>query len=216
MLVEAGANVAVTGRSADKVKVAVAQLGKQATGAVVDATSLPHIRKFFQEYGSFQHLVIAVSGAGGAGAFPSLDLDALRNGFEGKFWPQVAIAQASLDTLQRDGSLTFITAGSARAAFPETAGLAAINGALNAMVPSLALELRPLRVNAVSPGIIATSWWDQVPAQFRDTFFAQTAATVPVGRVGQPEDVAQAIVFLIQNSFMTGTIIDCDGGARIK
>ena len=84
------------------------------------------------------------------------------------------------------------------------------------MIPSLALELRPLRVNAVSPGVIATPWWDRVPEAFRAAHFAQSAAAVPVGRVGQPEDVAQAIVFLIQNSFMTGTIIDCDGGARIK
>ena len=81
------------------------------------------------------------------------------------------------------------------------------------MVPTLALELRPLRVNAVSPGVIATPWWDRVSQDFRQAYFARSAA-VPVGRVGQPEDVAQAVVFLIQDSFMTGTIIDCDGGAR--
>nr|MBA2681638.1 SDR family oxidoreductase [Ktedonobacteraceae bacterium] len=112
-------------------------------------------------------------------------------------------------------SLTFITAGSSRSAKPDTAGLAAINGALDAMIPSLALELRPLRVNAVSPGVIATPWWDRVSAEFRTNYFAQTAATLPVERIGEPEDVAQAIVFLIQNGFMTGTIIDCDGGARL-
>lgn len=83
------------------------------------------------------------------------------------------------------------------------------------MVPTLAVELRPLRVNAVSAGVIATPWWDRVPESFRNDFFAQSAASAPVGRVGQPEDVAQAIVFLIQNTFMTGSIIDCDGGARL-
>ncbi|MBV9229341.1 MAG: SDR family oxidoreductase [Chloroflexi bacterium] len=216
MLVEAGAEVAITGRSQDKIDAAVAQLGEHATGAVVDATSLPDLRAFFQAYGPFLHLVIAVSGAAGAGAFRQLDLAELRRGFEQKFWAQVAAAQISLDTLQPNGSLTFITAGSARAALPETAGLAAINGALNAMIPTLALELRPLRVNAVSPGVIATPWWDRVGEQFRNNYFAQTAASVPVGRVGQPEDVAQAILFLIQNGFVTGTIIDCDGGAHLK
>ena len=160
--------------------------------------------------------MIAVSGAEGAGAFRTLDLTALHRGFEAKFSAHVAVAQAGLETLQRDGSLTFITAGSARTPFPETAGLAAINGTLNAMIPSLALELRPLRVNVVSPGVIATPWWDRVPEAFRAAYFAQAAAAVPLGRIGQPEDIAQAIVFLIQNSFMTGTILDCDGGARIK
>lgn len=159
--------------------------------------------------------MIAVSGAAGAGAFPTLDLQDLRHGFEAKFWPQVAVAQMSLATLRHDGSITFITAGSSRKALPGTAGLAAINGALDAMIPTLAVELRPLRVNAVSPGTIATPWWDHVPESFRNDFFAQSAVSAPVGRVGQPEDVAQAIIFLIQNTFVTGSIIDCDGGARL-
>ena len=216
LLIDAGAQVAITGRDQNKIDTALTHLGEQATGTVVDATSSTQVRHFFHGYGPFHHLVIAVSGAGGAGAFRTLDLAALRQGFEAKFWAHVAVAQVSLETLQHDGSLTFITAGSARSAFPETAGLAAINGALNAMVPTLALELRPLRVNAVSPGLIETPWWDRVPQDFRQAQFARLAATVPVGRVGQPEDVAQAIVFLIQDSFMTGTIIDCDGGAHLK
>ena len=215
MLVDAGAQVAITGRNQDKIDAAVAQLGKQTTGFTVDCTSLPHIRAFFQEYGPFQHLVIAVSGAAGAGAFRFLDLQDLRHGFEAKFWPQIAVAQTSLETLQANGSITFITAGSSRKALPGTAGLAAINGALDAIVPTLAIELRPLRVNAVSPGVIATPWWDRVPESFRNDFFAQSAASAPVGRIGQPEDVAQAIVFLIHNTFVTGSIIDCDGGARL-
>ena len=216
ILVKGGAQVEITGRSQEKLDAAVAVLGERARGRVVDATSHEHLQKFFREYGAFQHLVVAVSGAEGAGAFRALDLKALRHGFEAKFWAHMTIAQASLETLQADGSLTFVTAGSARAALPETAGLAAINGALNAIVPTLALELKPLRVNAVSPGVIATPWWDRVPERFRSTIFNETAAKLPGGRVGQPEDVAEAIVFLIKNGFMTGVILDCDGGGHLK
>jgi NAD(P)-dependent dehydrogenase (short-subunit alcohol dehydrogenase family) len=215
MLVELGAQVMITGRDQARIDAAVTELGGRISGVALDATSRPDLKAFFQEYGAFHHLVISVSGAAGAGAFRQLDLDELRRGFEAKFWAQVAVAQMSLETLQPEGSLTFITAGSARAAIPGTAGLAAINGALNAMIPTLALELRPLRVNAVSPGVIVTPWWDRVPEEMRNSFFERTAASVPVGRVGQPEDIAQAILFLIQNGFMTGTIIDCDGGARL-
>lgn len=215
MATELGAEVAITGRDQGKLAAAVEQLGERARGSVVDATSLPDLQNFFQAYGTFDHLVISVSGAAGGGAFPTLDLQHLRHGFEAKFWPQVAIAQISLNTLKADGSITFITAGSSRKALPETAGLAAINGALDAMVPTLAVELRPRRVNAVSPGVIATPWWDRVPESFRKDLFAQAAAKTPVGRIGQPEDVAQAILFLIQSTFVTGSIIDCDGGARL-
>ncbi|GCF07131.1 SDR family oxidoreductase [Dictyobacter arantiisoli] len=215
MLVEAGAEVTITGRNPEKINTAVALLGERAHGSVVDAASIPQLQTFFREHGAFEHLVIAVSGAAGGGAFHSLDLQDLRHGFEAKFWPQIAVAQTSLQILQRDGSITFITAGSSRQALPGTVGLAAINGALDAMIPTLAVELRPLRVNAVSPGIIVTPWWDRVSEDFRNDFFAQSAAGTPVGRVGQPEDVAQTIIFLIQNTFVTGSIIDCDGGARL-
>ena len=78
------------------------------------------------------------------------------------------------------------------------------------------LELQPLRVNAVSPGGIATPFWSGLQDDAREAFFAQSAAITSVKRFGRPEDVAQVITMLIDNSFMTSTIIDCDGGARIR
>lgn len=122
MLVEAGADVTITGRSQDKINAAVARLGERVHDSVIDATSIPQLQSFFREYGTFQHPVIAVSGAAGSGAFRTLDLQHLRHSFEAKFWPQVAIAQISLETLQHDGSITFITAGSSscfRLLFPD-------------------------------------------------------------------------------------------------
>ncbi len=173
------------------------------------------LREFFQRVSSFDHLVLTLSGGEGGGAFRTLDMETLRRGFEAKFWAQILAAQASLDTLRHDGSITFITSISARTARPGTVGLAAINGALEAMIKPLAVELKPLRVNAVAPGVIATPWWDRYSKEQREAAFAQAAAENHVGRVGQPEDVAQAIVFLINNSFMTGSIIECDGGLRL-
>lgn len=99
----------------------------------------------------------------GSGPIATLDPEQLAAGFEGEFWPFPRILQAALPHLRADGSVTFVTASSARAAFPGTAGLAAINGALEAMVPPLAVELAPLRVNAVSPGVIDTVGWNNVP-----------------------------------------------------
>jgi NAD(P)-dependent dehydrogenase (short-subunit alcohol dehydrogenase family) len=91
-----------------------------------------------------------------------------------------------------------------------------VNGALEAVVPTLALELQPLRVNAVAPGGVATPFWGDFPEEMREAFFAQSAAITPAKRIGRPEDVAQIIAMLISNTFMTSTIIDCDGGARIR
>jgi NAD(P)-dependent dehydrogenase (short-subunit alcohol dehydrogenase family) len=71
-------------------------------------------------------------------------------------------------------------------------------------------------VNAVSPGVVKTPWWDTLPSEQREAVFAQTAQILPVGRIGTPEDIAEVIIMLLQNGFMTGTVIECDGGIRIK
>ena len=99
---------------------------------------------------------------------------------------------------------------------PGTAGLAAINAALEAMVPVLASELRPTRVNAVVPGVVDTPWWSRVPEAARAELFEKLAGEVAVGRIGQPEDLANAIMFVTSNTFVTGAIIDCDGGWKLK
>ena len=126
------------------------------------------------------------------------------------------MAQAALLVLRDDGSLTFVTAGSAGSSRPGTAGLAAVNAAVEAMVPVLAVELAPIRVNAVSPGVIDTPWWDGADPEVRRQAFDTFAATAPAGRVGRPEDVAEAIGFLIDGTFTTGVVLPVDGGSRLR
>lgn len=214
----AGARVVVGGRDEARLAEARARLtaGGGACGAErVDATDRRSLAALYRRVGSFDHLVLTLSGAAGAGTFRTLDLDELRRGFEAKFWAQVNAAQCALDTLRPDGSITFVTAISARMARPGTAGLAAINGALEAMIRPLAVELRPLRVNGVSPGVIDTPWWDRVAADAKAATFARYAAATPVGRIGRPEDVAVAILLLVGNDFMSGTVLEVDGGLRL-
>ncbi|WP_040444169.1 SDR family oxidoreductase [Ktedonobacter racemifer] len=216
LLAEAGANIIIAGRSPEKVTRALAILKGSVTGEVVDATSREETRNFFDRIGTFDHLVLTLASNVGAGEFRTLDFDMLRQGFETKFWPQLIAAQASLDFLRKDGSLTIVSAVTAHIAFAGASGFAAVNGALEAMVPTLALELQPLRVNAVAPGGVATPFWGDLPEEMREAFFAHSVAITPAKRVGRPEDVAQVITMLISNTFMTSTIIDCDGGARIR
>jgi NAD(P)-dependent dehydrogenase (short-subunit alcohol dehydrogenase family) len=151
----------------------------------------------------------------GAGPIAALDEAALRQAFDGKFFAHVKAIQAALPHLRRDGSVTLVTAASARAAFPGTAGLAAANGALETIVAPLAVELAPLRVNAVSPGVIATHWWNAMPEDQRRAYFESVAAVSPVGRVGKPDDVADAIVYLAGAGFVTGTVLECTGGSNL-
>ena len=215
MAVAAGAEVIITGRDRAKLEQAVSLLGSHAQAQVADGTDAEQMKALFSRVGNFDHLVLTLSGAKGAGPFRELDLNELRAGFEAKFWAHVTSAQAALDWLRPDGSITFISAISARMANPGTVGLAAINAAIEAMVRPLAVELRPLRVNAVSPGVIDTPWWDRVPQSQRQALFEQSVARTPAGRIGQPEDVAKAVAFLMDDTFMTGAVLECDGGLRL-
>lgn len=217
-LLDAGVRVVIGGRDVSRLTAAQARLATvsvSVTAEVVDATDRDALTAFYRRVGAFDHLVLTLSGAAGAGPFRALNLNDVRRGFDAKFWAQVSAAQSALDTLRVDGSITFVTAISARMANPGTAGLAAINGALEAMIRPLAAELRPLRVNAVSPGVIDTPWWDVLPAEEKTAAFARYAAAAAVGRVGCPEDVAASILLLVTNGFVTGTVLEIDGGLRL-
>ncbi len=214
LLAKEKAAVTITGRSADRLEAATREVeGLQS--AVLDSCNRAAIDSFFAGYGPVDHLVVALSGAKGGGLFADLSLDELREGFEGKFWPQLNTIQAALPYLQKNGSITLISAISSVAALPGTSGLAAINGALELMVPGIAKEIQPLRINAVSPGVVDTPWWDFLPEAARKEAFGQFASQTAVGRVGQPEEVADAIVFLMRNGNITGTVIRCDGGLHL-
>jgi NAD(P)-dependent dehydrogenase (short-subunit alcohol dehydrogenase family) len=208
MLQENGALVTVTGRNQERLNNAKS-LGLSA--AQIDSSDIASLETFFASHGTIDHLIIAVSGGKGIGNFNELSLENLRAGFEEKFWAQLYTLKAALPYLSPKGSVTLITAISATAKFPGTSGLAAINGALELMTPILAKELKPLRVNAVSPGVIDTDWWNFLGAAKVETFGNYAAQTL-VGRIGQPNDIAQTIQFLVENEYMTGKVIGCDGG----
>ena len=209
-----GAEVTVVGRDEHKLRAALAALGGGASGLSVDASDRTALERFFEQVQQLDHLVLAASGAAGAGPIASLDLDELRAGFEAKLFPHLSAVQLALPRLSDTGSVTFIASASPNAPYTGVAGLSAINGALEAIVPGLAVELKPIRVNAISPGVIDTPWWSGLPEEDRNAVFSQYGGAAPVGRIGAPEEVAQAIVAVMSNGFITGTVLTIDGGLR--
>ena len=216
LLLKQGYTVTIAGRDGEKLAAATASLAGELRSLVLDAAELSGLGEAFSQIGAFGHLVLAMGSGHGAGPFVTLDMADLLAGFQTKLIPHAAAAQAALPLLQPGGSITFVSAVSAQAAMPGTAGLAAVNAGIEAMVPVLAAELKPLRVNGVSPGVVDTPWWNFLPPEQRDSVFADFAGRTPVGRVGRPEDIAEAIAFLIGNGFMSGHVITCDGGVRLS
>ena len=113
-------------------------------------------------------------------------------------------------------SITLFVGAACRTAIPGIAGLAAVNGAILQMTYTLAKELAPLRVNAISPGMVDTPAYDWINPEQKHAMFEQTGNNLPVKRIGKPEEIAEAVVFLVSNGFVTGTVLDIDGGARLS
>lgn len=201
--------VTVTGR--DRTKLAEAE-ARFASAQRVDGTDRGAVSAFFEGVGSFEHLVLAFSpGALGLGPVRKIGLDDFEAAFTGKLFAYVhAIRQA-----QVSGSITMISAASARAAIPGTVALAAVNGAIERMVSPMAAELAPVRVNAVSPGVVDTPWWSFLPEDQRQAQFDAAARSAPAGRIGTPLDVADAVGYLVRSSLITGTILAVDGGFTV-
>lgn len=208
-LTESGAEVTVTGR--DPVKLAAVK-DRVASAEQLDATSEPGVRDFFDRLGELDHLVLAFSpGSTGLGPVASTSPDDIRAAFDGKLFPYLSAIRHA----QVTGSITMISAATARAALPGTFVLAAVNGAIERIVSPLAAELAPVRVNAVSPGLIDTPWWSFVPDDQRGAQFTDLTANQPIPRAGAPEEVADAITYLINAPYVTGTILPVDGGSTV-
>jgi NAD(P)-dependent dehydrogenase (short-subunit alcohol dehydrogenase family) len=211
-LLRRGDTVHIVGRDKERLEAALEPglIGHQADGG--DPESIGAI---VAAVGRIDRLIVTLSGSEGPGPIAGLDLTMLRRAFDAKFWAHLVCVQAALPRLSADGSITLLGAVSARAGMPGTAGLAALNGAVEALVKPLAVELAPIRVNGVSPGLVDTPWWSGLPADARSAFFAQSATVLPARRVATAADVAEAVVLAATNPNITGTVIETDGGARL-
>lgn len=211
-----GAEVMLAGRSQAHLDAALASVEGRAAGYVADFSDPASLAALFERVGRIDHLVLAASANPAWGPFASTPASALRAALEGKLIGYWQSLQAALPHLRRDGSVVMLTGAASRTAMPGTAGLAAVNGAITQMAQTLAKELAPLRVNVVSPGLVDTPAYDGLPAPAKAGMFDAAAASLPVGRTGTSEDVAQAIVYMIGNGFTTGAVLDVDGGARMS
>jgi len=209
-----GADVHIAGRSKERLD-DVAASDPDLRGHQADGGHAVEIGALAEAIGPIDWLVVTLSGGEGFGPIADLDLGTLRRAFDAKFWGHITTVQAALPQITPGGSITLVSAITARAAVPGTAGIAAINAAVEALVKPLAAELAPIRVNGVSPGFVDTPWWSGMPEEARRAYFAQAAQALPVRRIATADDIAEAVVLAAANPNLTGTVIEADGGARL-
>lgn len=221
LLLDRGYEVVIAGRNEERLAQALKQLdekqsGRPVTGRAVDATDSEQLAALFAEVGAFDHLVVTVTRNGGVTSLAGLEAAEVRKHSEGKLIAHLLGVQAALSTLRADGSVTLVGAVSSHLSVPGLVILAAMNSAVETASRILAAELAPRRVNAVSPGVIETPWWDWVPEEARAEAITSAASGTAVGRPGRAEEVAHAIAFMVENTYTTGVVLPVDGGARLS
>lgn len=217
-LVSEGTETTIVGRNADRLAAAQKQLEQTATGLLhthaADIADEDAVRALFEATGPIDHVVLTAADATGAyQPIRDFDLKPARALVDTKLFG--AILTAKHAAVRPGGSLTFVSGIAAYRPLPGGSIVAAANGALASLTSALALELAPVRVNTVSPGWVDTPIWDSIAGDAKHDRLAAMAARLPVGRVGAPQDVADALLMMMRNPFVTGTVLHVDGGHRL-
>jgi NAD(P)-dependent dehydrogenase (short-subunit alcohol dehydrogenase family) len=203
-----GADVIIASRNVAKLDAVAEKLNVVAIPA--DVTSDSSVLDLFRRSGPVDHVVVTAAQLR-TGPFKTVSMDDVRATMESKFWGAWRVARSA--DIRPGGSLTLVSGFLSVRPRPNSAIVGSANGALESLARSLALELAPVRVNAVSPGVIDTPIRAAMPEEARRDMLAKTAASLPVGRVGQGEDIARQILAFMANGFATGSIVYIDGGA---
>jgi NAD(P)-dependent dehydrogenase (short-subunit alcohol dehydrogenase family) len=204
-----GATVTVVSSRRTSVDKALAVLPAGATGRAVDLGRPGEVRALFDDLGEIDHLVYTAGEPLELMNVATLDLDAARNFFTLRYFGALSAVQAA--HVRR--SITLTTGVAKDRPGPGWAVAASICGAVEALTRALAVELAPDRVNAVSPGVVRSPLWSRMGDDDRERMYREVSAQIPVGRVGEVEDIAEAYLFCMAQPFATGTVLTVDGGA---
>jgi NAD(P)-dependent dehydrogenase (short-subunit alcohol dehydrogenase family) len=212
-----GATVVIAGRSQQRLDAARADLARTGPPAgrlsahPVDIGDPAQVTRLFERVGTLSHLVVTAADLP-YGPVVSLSEDSMVRAVRSKILGPLFAAQQAAPRITKPGSITFTSGIAASRPAPGGALAATVNGALESMVLALALELAPIRVNAVSPGWVDTPVWDRLATpDVKNARMADLAARLPARRLGRPEDIANAVAFLIADTFVTGTVLHAEG-----
>lgn len=201
----------VVSRHESSVARALAQLPENASGATIDLTNPAAVERLAAEVGDIDHLVYTAGDSVTMAPVSDLTPEMITGFFQTRFVGALTVVRAFAPRITAGGSIT-LTSGHA-AGQPQLGALpVSLCGAMNALTTALAVELAPIRVNAVAPGMVRTPMWDEMGGSDHQRIFDQAAQQIPLGRVGEVADTALAYLYCMEQTFGTGTVLTVDGG----
>lgn len=212
---EMGAIVYGAGRTQENIDRAIDQCPASVKFRIADTHDVKSLKALFDEVGEIDHLVSAATGAQRTIApFTQQSDEQFAAAFQ-KFWGYTHVVRNGEPYVASTGSITLVSGSPARKYKTGSSSLSCTGGAVEAFIKALAVEIAPKRINGVSPGLIETAMWDGF-GDNKQQQLADMTAHMPLGRVGQPEEVANGIIFAMTTNYATGTIVDVEGGALLS
>jgi len=215
LAIEEGASVMVASGTQQRVDLAVKQLGKEAEGRVLNVLQEDRVEEFFQAADEFDHLVYTAGDTLTIAEPGTLSLPDAKQRFDVRYWGAYLAVKYGQRKIRKEGSIVLSSGIASQRPMKGWSLGASITGAMESFTRALAIDLAPIRVNLVSPGAVRTELWDFIPEQERNALYRQIGESLPVGRIGEPSEVAEAYIYLMKNRFSTGSIVVTDGGGLL-
>jgi NAD(P)-dependent dehydrogenase (short-subunit alcohol dehydrogenase family) len=208
-----GASVVIVSSRQARVDEAIAVLPAGAEGHAANLADEAAMQALFGRLGAFDHLAFTAGEALQLGSLESTDVSAARGFFDLRYWGAFMAAKYGSGNIRPGGSIVFTSGIAGQRPRAGWALGASICAAMEGLTRALAVELAPVRVNIVSPGIVKTPLWSGMAEAEREAQYRAMAQNLPVGHVGEPEEIAEAFLYLMRQSYATGQVLVVDGGS---
>lgn len=213
-----GAQVIVGSSNSNNVDSAVERLGSGASGHTIDVRNEQSVAAFFENAGDFEHLVYTAGDWGAirqGGSIADLDFDNAKDIFSVRFWGALMAIKYAQTKIAASGSIVLTDGAVAHRPRKGAAVNTAMAGAIEHLTRSLAVDLAPLRVNAVCPGYVLTDVWNRIPEDAREEQIRNMTQRQPIPRAADPSEIAEAYLYLLRGTFTTGQVLNVDGGMTL-
>ena len=208
-----GAAVVIASSRRERLDRALAMLRSGAEGELVDVADEAQVRALFERIGAFDHLVFTAGESLQLEPLAAMQVERARGFVNVRFWGAFMAAKYGSPHIRPGGSITLTNGIAGLRPRKGWTVAASICGAMEALTRALAVELAPIRVNAVCPGTVRTELWSGMTESARETMYRDVAQRLPVGRVGEADDLAETYLYLMREGFSTGQVLVVDGGA---
>lgn len=212
---EEGAQVVVVSSSPDRVTQALSLLPAGTEGKAVDLTDPASVEALFEHLGAFDHFVYTAGESLQLARLEDMRIPDARGFFELRYWGALTAAKAAASHLRPGGSIVFTSGVAGARPGAGWSITASICSAMEGLTRALAVELAPIRVNIVSPGVVRTPLWREMDETAREALYASEALRLPVARVAEADEIAEAYLYLLKQTYMTGQTLILDGGGLL-